>query len=135
MTRKELLRKIGFGAVVIAVAALGLWAYFHYVYYAGPTIAWKRDGKEYELLSPRNLIIAAVGAPFFIWMIGRSLADLPWPQRIISVILRIVFVSLLAFGLARLARTARPVRRGAHRARVMQQDGRDDRGRRGRHAS
>jgi uncharacterized membrane protein len=106
MNRKELLRRLAFGAVVIAVAALGLWAYFHYVYYAGPTIAWKRDGKEYELLSPRNLIIAAVGAPFFIWMIGRSLADLPWPQRIISVILRIVFVSLLSFGLARLARTA-----------------------------
>ncbi|HEX4516709.1 MAG TPA: VWA domain-containing protein, partial [Polyangiaceae bacterium] len=106
MTRKELLRKLAFGTVVAVVAVAGLWAYFHYVYYAGPTIAWKRDGKEYELLSPRNLIIAAVGAPFFIWMIGRSLADLPWPQRIISVFLRIVFVSLLAFGLARLARTA-----------------------------
>jgi len=108
MTPKSsaLLRRIAFGLVVIGVAALGLWAYFRFIHYAGPTIAWKRNGKEYELLSPRNLIIAVIGAPFFIWMIGRSLADLPWPQRIMSVLLRIAFVSLLAFGLARLARTA-----------------------------
>ncbi len=78
-------RRLIFGAVVALVAGVGLWAYFHYVYYAGPTIAWKRGSKDYELLSPRNLIIAVVGAPFFIWMIGRSLADLPWPQRILSV--------------------------------------------------
>ncbi len=103
---RALLKRLAFGALVVAVAAAGLWAYFHYVYYAGPTIAWKRQGKEYELLSPRNLIIAVIGAPFFIWMIGKSLADLPWPQRIISVLLRIAFVTLLAFGLARLARTA-----------------------------
>jgi hypothetical protein len=101
-----LVRRILFGAVVLAIGVGGLWAYFHYIHYAGPTIAWKRNGQEYELLSPRNLIIAFIGAPFFVWMIGRSLADLPWPQRIMSVLLRIVFVSLLAFGLARLARTA-----------------------------
>jgi Ca-activated chloride channel family protein len=102
---RALLKRLAFGAVVIAIGALGLWAYFHYVYYAGPTIAWKRGGKDYELLAPRNLVIAAVGAPFFVWMIGRSLADLPWPQRILSVILRIGFVTLLAFGLSRLAQT------------------------------
>jgi len=99
-------RRLIFGAVVALVAGVGLWAYFHYVYYAGPTIAWKRHGKDYELLSPRNLIIAVIGAPFFIWMIGRSLADLPWPQRIISVILPIAFVALLSLGLSRLATTA-----------------------------
>lgn len=105
MTRRELGKRLAFGAVVAAVGAIGLWAYFHYVYYAGPTIAWKRGGQDYELLSPRNLLVAAVGAPFFVWMIGRSLADLPWPQRILSVVLRIGFVTLLALGLSRLART------------------------------
>ena len=50
--------------------------------------------------------IALLGAPFFLWVIGRSLADLPWPQRILSVLLRIAFVALLALGLSRLARTA-----------------------------
>ncbi|HEX7663625.1 MAG TPA: VWA domain-containing protein, partial [Polyangiaceae bacterium] len=39
-------------------------------------------------------------------MIGRSLADLPLVQRILSVLLRFAFVALLALGLARLARTA-----------------------------
>ncbi|HEY1956617.1 MAG TPA: VWA domain-containing protein [Polyangiaceae bacterium] len=104
--KRPWVRRLIFGAIVALVAGVGLWAYFHYVYYAGPTIAWKRGGKDYELLSPRNLIIAVIGAPFFIWMIGRSLADLPWPQRIISVILRIAFVALLSFGLSRLATTA-----------------------------
>ncbi|MBX3198201.1 MAG: VWA domain-containing protein [Labilithrix sp.] len=48
----------------------------------------------------------ALLTPFFFWMIGRSLADLPLPQRILSVVLRIAFVALLALGLSRLARTA-----------------------------
>src|SRR5450432_4163019 len=48
----------------------------------------------------------ALLAPYFLWMIGRSLADLPWPQRVLSVLMRIAFVVLLALGLSRLARTA-----------------------------
>ncbi|HSQ64450.1 MAG TPA: VWA domain-containing protein [Polyangiaceae bacterium] len=103
---RALLKKVLFYALVFGVAAIGLWLYLKYVWYAGPTIAWKRDGKDYELLAPRRLGWAVLGAPFFLWMVGRSLADLPWPQRILSVILRITFVALLAFGLSRLARTA-----------------------------
>jgi len=103
---RALLKKVLFYVLVFGVAAIGLWLYLKYVWYAGPTIAWKRDGKDYELLAPRRLGWAVLGAPFFLWMVGRSLADLPWPQRILSVILRISFVALLAFGLSRLARTA-----------------------------
>ena len=62
------------------------------------TLAWKRDGTDYELLAPKMLGLALL-APFFLWMIGRSLADLPWPQRILSAFLRIAFVALLALGL------------------------------------
>src|SRR5690606_4130016 len=69
------------------------------------TITFVRHGTDYELLSPKMLGLALL-APFFLWMIGKSLADLPLPQRILSVVLRIAFVALLALGLARLARTA-----------------------------
>src|SRR4029078_5975700 len=48
----------------------------------------------------------ALLAPYFVWMIGRSLADLPLIQRILSVFLRVAFVALLALGPSRLARTA-----------------------------
>lgn len=97
----------------IAGGALGIalsWLYFRRVLDplaigAHPELAWSRGGVDYELLSPKMLGLALL-APFFFWMIGRSLADLPLPQRILSVFLRIAFVVLLALGLARLARTA-----------------------------
>ena len=98
-------KRLAFGALVVAVGAAGLWAYLHYVWYAGPSIAWKRGGDDYELLAPRMLGVALL-APYFLWMVGRSLADLPWPQRALSLLLRVAFVCLLALGLARLARTA-----------------------------
>ena len=103
--KRDLLKRVLFGALVVAIGAAGLYAYLHYVWFAGPTLAWKRDGKEYELLSPRMLGIGLL-APYFVWMIGRSLADLPMIQRIASVLLRVAFVVLLALGLSRLARTA-----------------------------
>ena len=62
-------------------------------------------GELYDLLAPRLLGLALL-TPYFLWVIGRSLADLPIIQRIISVFLRIAFIALLALGLARLARTA-----------------------------
>ena len=101
----ERTRKVLFFALVGAVGAVGLWAYFRYVFYAGPSLTWSRKGTSYELLSPRMLGIALL-APYFLWMIGKSLADLPLAQRVISVVLRVTFVALLALGLSRLARTA-----------------------------
>ena len=93
------------GALAVGVFAVGLWAYLKYVWYAGPTLTWAHRASEYELLAPKMLGIALLG-PYFVWMIARSLADLPPLQRALSVVLRLAFVGMLALGLARLARTA-----------------------------
>lgn len=98
-------RRLALGLVSAALAAVLLWAYLRYVWYAGPTLTWERRGIDYELLAPRMLGIALL-APYFLWMISRSLADLPLAQRVLSVLLRVGFVAVLALGLARLARTA-----------------------------
>ncbi|MFO0666464.1 MAG: VWA domain-containing protein [Polyangiaceae bacterium] len=97
-------RKIAFNVFLAVVTGVLLYAYFKYAY-GKPTIAWQKNGKDFELLSPRMLGIALL-APYFLWFIARSLADLPWPQRILSALLRIAFVTLLALGLSRLAETA-----------------------------
>ena len=98
--------KIAFALSAGVVGLVGVWLYWRGVLHPGAsTLAWNRHGTDYELLSPKMLGLALF-APFFLWMIGRSLADLPWPQRILSALLRVVFVALLALGLARLARTA-----------------------------
>jgi Ca-activated chloride channel family protein len=93
------------GAFIVAVGGALLYAYLHFVWFRGPTIAWNRHGQDYELLAPRALGLVLL-APYFLWMLGRSLADLPMAQRVLSVLLRLGFVALLALGLARLARTA-----------------------------
>lgn len=98
--------KLIFGIAGGLVGLVGVYFYWKGVLHPGhATLAWKRQGTDYELLAPKMLGLALL-APFFLWMIGRSLADLPWPQRILSVVLRIGFVILLALGLSRLARTA-----------------------------
>jgi Ca-activated chloride channel homolog len=98
--------KLAFAVTGGLVGLVGVWIYWREVLRAAKgTIAFARHGTDYELLSPKMLGLALL-APFFLWMIGRSLADLPLPQRILSVVLRIAFVALLALGLSRLARTA-----------------------------
>jgi Ca-activated chloride channel homolog len=102
--RREKLRSWALAAFAIVFAVAGGWAYRRYVWLAGPTLAWSSHGGEYELLAPRMLGVALL-APYVVWMIGRSLADLPLAQRVASVVLRVAFIALLALGLARLART------------------------------
>jgi uncharacterized membrane protein len=98
--------RLAFGVVGGLVGLAGVYFYWKGVLHPdAASLAWKRDGVDYELLSPKMLGLALL-APFFLWMIGRSLADLPLPQRILSVVLRVAFVALLALGLSRLARTA-----------------------------
>jgi Ca-activated chloride channel family protein len=103
MTRS--LRRGAFVALVVGIGAIGLWVYVRYIWSAGSTITWVRRGGQYELLAPRMLGIALL-APYFLWMISRSLADLPAAQRVMSVLLRIAFVTVIALGLARVARTS-----------------------------
>ena len=98
-------KRVAFGALVVAIGAVLLWAYLRFVWYAGPTLAWTSHGEPYELLAPRMLGLVLL-VPYFVWMIGRSLADLPLAQRVASVVLRTAFLALLALGLARVARTA-----------------------------
>jgi Ca-activated chloride channel family protein len=101
----RIVRTTAWTLVVGGAGALGLWLYLRYVWYGPPTFTYRRGGDEYELLAPRMLGVALL-APYFLWMIGRSLADLPLAQRVLSVVLRVAFVSVLALGLARLARSA-----------------------------
>src|SRR5262245_35253709 len=93
---------------ISCLALLGLlaWAYRRFVLlHPDPTLSWVRDGITYELLNPK-MLGAALVAPWFILVLSASLADLPWPQRVLSVLLRIAFVALIALGLSRFARTA-----------------------------
>ncbi len=90
-------------ALVVATLGLGV-LYLRHVFPLA-TIQWtSKSGGEYELLEPKMLGLLLL-APYFIWMTSRSLADLPWFQRALSAFLRIVFVGVLAFGLARPVRT------------------------------
>jgi Ca-activated chloride channel homolog len=65
---------------------------------------WQRTGIKYELLEPRALAVVLV-APVLLYVLGKSLADLPWQQRVLSVLLRITFLVLLGLGLSRLVRS------------------------------
>jgi uncharacterized membrane protein len=100
------LRVIAWVTTCIALAGLLFWAYRRFVLlHPDPTLSWVRNGVTYELLNPK-MLGAALLAPWFVAVLSQSLADLPWPQRVLSVLLRVSFVVLLALGLSRLARTA-----------------------------
>jgi Ca-activated chloride channel homolog len=94
-----------FAIAVLGVAIVSFFTFYKYGYKAGPTLQWKRGEEIYELLSPRMLGLLLL-TPYFLYVTGRSLADLPWPQRVLSFLLRTAFVVLLAIGLGRVAKTA-----------------------------
>lgn len=99
-------RKLLWGAFILAVGALLLWAYQRYVVGPhAPAYKWAREGKNYELLEPRTIGLVLI-TPLLLFVLGRSLADLPWQQRILAVLFRVAFIALVALGLGRLARTA-----------------------------
>ncbi|MGD0678065.1 MAG: VWA domain-containing protein [Polyangiaceae bacterium] len=104
MTRRRP-REVVYAATAAVVAVVGAWAYRRFVWDAGPTLGFVVHGTAYELLAPRMLGLALL-APYFLWMVGRSLADLPLGQRVVSVLLRLALLAVLALALARLARTA-----------------------------
>lgn len=100
------LKRILWGVFIVLCGAGLFYAYQQFVLQApGPTLTYVREGTTYELLSPRMLGFVLL-APLFLFALGRSLADLPWQQRVLSVILRLVFVALIAIGLSRPTRTA-----------------------------
>ncbi len=90
-----------------AIVGVGLaYAYRRFVWqHPEATLRWVKDGVVYELLHPRRLGLVLV-APWFFAVAGFSLADLPWQQKALTVLLRTTFVSLLALALARPVRSA-----------------------------
>lgn len=66
---------------------------------------WVRQGITYELIDPRPLGVVLL-APLLLFFLGRSLADLPWQQRVLAFALRLAFLLALGLGLSRLVRTA-----------------------------
>src|SRR4030095_4222074 len=87
------------------LAAL-FWLYYRYVWIRpASTVGWMRHGTRYELLDPRMLGVVLV-ALWCVAVLAWTLADLPWQQRFITVVLRISFVASLAIGLARPVRAA-----------------------------
>jgi Ca-activated chloride channel family protein len=91
------------GALVLGVVvALGYRAVLGNA--GGGSLAWVHQGIRYELVHPAVLGVLLV-APLLVLALARSLADLPWIQRLISLALRFGFLALLAFALARLVRT------------------------------
>jgi Ca-activated chloride channel homolog len=89
---------------ILLLGAAGLYAYFRFAYNA-PVLTFKRGDTTYELLSPKMLGIALL-APYFLFVIGKSLTDLPWPQRLLSAVVRSCVIALLALGLSRFAKTS-----------------------------
>jgi hypothetical protein len=85
--RRRDFRAWALAATALVLALAGAWAYHRYVWSSGATISWTTRSGEYELLSPRMLGLVLL-APYFVWMVGRSLADLPVAQRVMSVLLR-----------------------------------------------
>jgi uncharacterized membrane protein len=100
------LAALGWVVTCAALAGLLYWAFQKYVLSApDPTLKYTYKEVEYELLNPKLLGVMLV-FPWFVGVLSKSLADLPWPQRVISVLLRCLFVAAVAFGLSRLARSA-----------------------------
>jgi len=101
MTRR--LARWLWGAFIALLSVALFLAYRRYFGGAAP-FTWVREGVHYQLLEP-----AAVGVllitPVLLFVLGRSLADLPWPQRALALLFRVAFLGLLALGLARLVRS------------------------------
>ena len=100
------------GLVALAVG-LALAIAFQVVGYSGgnPIVLdtkkypFLKSSDIYELLSP-NMLALVLLAPYFLYVTGKSLADLPVIQRVLSFALRTAFVILIALGLGRVAKTA-----------------------------
>ncbi len=107
-SRRVLRRWLVILAWTITCLALGGVLFFFYRKYVllhpDPTITWVRDGVTYQLLDPKILGLVMI-APWFVAVLPKSLADLPWPQRFLSVLLRFAFIALIAFGLSKLVKT------------------------------
>jgi Ca-activated chloride channel family protein len=98
-------RKILWGAFIVGTGLILFALYQRYALGARATdLEWTRDGVVYRLLAPTWFGVLLV-TPLLLFGLGRSLADLPWQQRVLSLLFRLCFLALLALGLARLVRS------------------------------
>jgi Mg-chelatase subunit ChlD len=92
--------------VLLGLLAAGLaYAYSRFVLPLPGPLGVDIGGAHYELLTPRALG-ALLLAPVVLALLYRSLADLPWQQRLLSALFRLAFIALLALGLSRPVREA-----------------------------
>ncbi len=90
---------------LVALTALLSAAVYRFVLNApAGAFKWRRGGVDYELLEPRALAVVLL-APLLLFVLGKSLADLPWQQRVLSAAARITFLLLLGLGLTHLVRS------------------------------
>jgi Ca-activated chloride channel family protein len=94
----------------LSLALLGLftaalaYGYARFVAPLTSPLVWEYAGTRYQLLEPRALGYVLV-APLILLVLYKSLADLPWQQRLLSAIFRIGFIALLALSVSRLVRS------------------------------
>lgn len=80
--------------------------YYNWIWRAPEgSFEWARGDDTYQLLQPRALATVLL-LPVFLWVLAGSLADLPWPQRALSLLFRMAFVTLLGLSLAQLVKSA-----------------------------
>ena len=100
----ERVRRVVWGASIALVAGVLFVLYQRLLGSTGGALRWVKDGIHYELVQPALLGVLLV-TPILMFVLGRSLADLPWPQRLLALVFRVTFLGLIAFSLARLVRT------------------------------
>jgi len=96
-------RWLGICALALGWLGLGL-AYLRWLGPLTSPLVWEQGGRHYQLLEPRALGFALL-VPAFLLVLYRSLADLPWQQRLLSTVFRSAFVLLLALCVGRLVRS------------------------------
>lgn len=105
-SRRQTVGRLVWLAFCAALFAVLAYLYHRYVYSRPePTITWVKNGITYQLLDPRMLGVILL-APWFVGVLAFTLADLPWQQRLLTVLLRIGLVTALAVGLSRPVRSA-----------------------------
>jgi len=96
---------LAWATTCLALGGMLFYAYRRFILlHPDPTLTWVSNGATYQLLDPKILGLVLI-APWFVAVIPKSLADLPWPQRFLSVVLRIAFIALIALGLSKLVKT------------------------------
>ena len=98
-------RRIAWALILLGLAVGLTFVYVRFVWRAAP-FEWQTSEGVMRLLEPKWLGVLLT-APLLLWVLGRSLADLPWQQKVLSWLLRLVFLALLALGLGRVVRAER----------------------------